>query len=221
MFYITGDVHANIKDYLNRPFGRLKKNDAVIICGDFGVLWDGSDDEIKNIKRIGKKKYKTLFIDGAHENFDLLENYSVTQWSGGKVQVLSGNLMRLLRGQVYTINGKRIFTFGGGESVDKEMRSEHHSWWKQELPTAKEMDEGIENLTAHDWQVDYIFTHDAPSRFKRLTESEVSERNILNVYLDTILERCKYSKWVFGAYHKNKQFSKSIEMVFDGVIKLG
>ncbi|MDR3644919.1 MAG: hypothetical protein P4M02_07590, partial [Clostridia bacterium] len=86
LLFITGDVHADIKEFQSRAFGRIKKNDSVIVCGDFGILWDGGKEEQKKIKSIGKKRYKTLFVDGEHENFDLLLKYPVTEWNGGKVR---------------------------------------------------------------------------------------------------------------------------------------
>ena len=220
MLYITGDVHADIKEFESRAFKGIKKSDAIIICGDFGILWEGGKPESKKIKSIGKKRYQTLFVDGEHENFDLLNEYPVTEWNGGKVQVLSRNLMHLCRGQVYTIGGKKVFAFGGGESGDKELRTEHESWWPQEMPTAQEMQEGLDNLEKNDWQVDYIITHDVPSAFKRLMENEVTRLSPLNAYLDKIREKCSYKKWIFGGYHKNKRMSQSIEAVFNGVLKL-
>jgi hypothetical protein len=219
LLFITGDVHANIKEFQSRQYGRIKKNDAVIVCGDFGILWDGGKAEQKKIKSIGRKRYKTLFIDGEHENYDLLLKYPVTEWNGGKVRVLSRNLMHLCRGQVYTINGKKVFTFGGGESVDRELRTENKSWWPQEMPTGEEMEEGLVNLERCGWQVDYILTHDVPSAFKRLMEEEVTRLSPLNVYLDKIRDKCTYKKWVFGGYHRNKRLSQNIEAVYNGVLK--
>ena len=220
MIYITGDVHADMKDFQSRPFKHIRKTDTAIVCGDFGILWKGGKAELSNIKRIGRKSYRTLFVDGAHENFDLLSEYPVTEWNGGKVQVLSRNLMHLCRGQVYDIGGKKVFAFGGGESGDKELRKEHESWWPQEMPTQEEMDEGIANLEKNGWQVDYIFTHDVPSSFKRLMEAEEMRINYLNAYLESIREKCKYSRWIFGNYHKNKRLAHNIEAIYNRVLKL-
>lgn len=221
MLYVTGDVHADMKDFNSRPYGRLKKDDAVIVCGDFGILWDGSKAEQKNIRSIGKKHHGTYFIDGSHENFDLLAGYPVTPWNGGKAQVISGNLVHLMRGQVYLLGGKKVFTFGGGESPDKEMRTERQGWWREELPSQEEMDEGIRNLEQAGWEVDYIFTHDAPTIFKKLMDSDDADLNVLNVYLEGIREKLKYRKWIFGNYHINRRLAPSLEAVFDGVVKLG
>lgn len=220
MFFVTGDVHGDIKDFTGRKYGRIKKNDHIIVCGDFGLIWTGGKDELRSLKKLGKSKHDILFIDGAHENFDLLYKYPVTMWNGGKVHVISGNLIHLMRGQVYTIDGKKIFTFGGGESTDSDMRIPNRSWWKEELPSEEEMKEGISNLVENDWKVDYIITHEAPTSFRRYLEGKDYDLNPLNVYLECIRQKCKYKKWIFGNYHKNFRISAQIETVFDNVIKL-
>ena len=44
-------------------------------------------------------------------------------------------------------------------AFDKMFRINHKSWWKEELPSEEEMEEGIKNLKSHDQKVDYIVTH--------------------------------------------------------------
>ena len=52
MIYITGDTHipidiAKLNEY-NFPMQKnLTKNDYVIICGDFGGVWDASEKSIR------------------------------------------------------------------------------------------------------------------------------------------------------------------------------
>lgn len=220
MFLVTGDVHADMERYKRRKFGRVGKDDCVVICGDLGLVWDGSDQEKKARAALGKKRCKTLFIDGTHENFSLLEAFPVTEWCGGKVQVVSGNLIHLMRGQVYEINGKRVFTFGGGESAEKEYRVEQKTWWPQEMPSQAEMDEGLGNLDACGWQVDYIFTHEAPSSLRRMFDRSGYEPNVLDLYLDKIGKRCGYKKWVIGCYHQSKRLTGQHELVFEDVLRL-
>lgn len=220
MFFVTGDLHGDRKDFSTRKFGRIRKSDYVVVCGDFGFLWEGSKEELSWLKKLGKKRYGILFVDGAHENYDLLAKYPVTDWNGGKAQVISGNLVHLLRGQIYTINGKKIFTFGGGESGDREMRTPHKTWWSEELPTTDEMQAGVERLDAVDWKVDYIFSYEAPSAFRRFLEPGEYDLNALNVYLERLREKCRYQRWVFGNYHINRRLSAEHQVVFDDVLRL-
>lgn len=63
-----------------------------------------------------------LFVDGNHENFELLDDYPVSSWHGGKVHFIKESVIHLMRGQIYTIDGLTFFTFGGGYSCDIETR---------------------------------------------------------------------------------------------------
>lgn len=51
MIYVTGDIHADLdigKLSMDKfPQQRsLSKEDYLIICGDFGLVWDGSRREL-------------------------------------------------------------------------------------------------------------------------------------------------------------------------------
>ena len=165
MLYITGNMHGEMARFEDsRRIRKLKKGDTLIVCGDFGFLWDGGAKEEKNLKKLGSKKYQILFVDGTHENFDLLEKYPITDWNGGKVQQIGGNVYHLMRGQVYELEGKKIFTFGGGESTEKQMYIEAGKWWEQEMPGLEEMRTAVDNLRANQFQVDYILTHEPAPR---------------------------------------------------------
>ena len=100
MIYVTGDLHGDIDRFSGKAFRRLRKNDTLIVCGDFGFLWDGSKKEKRQLKWIGRRKYNGLFVEGTHDNLDLLEEYPVTKWNGGDVREISGRLRYLCRGGI-------------------------------------------------------------------------------------------------------------------------
>ena len=83
MIYITGDCHRNYERFNTRNFPEQKemtKDDYVIICGDFGGVWDKekeTKEETFLLDWLDCKPYTTLFVDGNHENFDRLYSYSV------------------------------------------------------------------------------------------------------------------------------------------------
>ena len=73
MIYVTGDMHAD-RDRLSDPrLKKLNRGDTLIVCGDFGFIWDDSKAERKLLSQIGKRKYNVCFIDGTHENFEYLK----------------------------------------------------------------------------------------------------------------------------------------------------
>ena len=91
MFYITGDTHG-FEDWeklntTNFPEQKYMSDyyDFLIIVGDFGGIWDGAEQDRYVLKAYNQRKFTTLFIDGNHENHDLLDKYPVEEWNGGKV----------------------------------------------------------------------------------------------------------------------------------------
>ena len=96
MIYITGDMHGEFSRFKNKKIKKLKENDTLIICGDFGFIWDGSRHENSVLNKIGNMPFNVAFIDGCHENFELLSEYEVIDWNGGKAQLISGNLVHLM-----------------------------------------------------------------------------------------------------------------------------
>ena len=99
----------------------IMPKDFVIVCGDFGGIWDKDASggwETKMLDELESKPFTTLFVDGNHENFDRLYSYPIEEWNGGKVHKIRPSVIHLMRGQVFTIAGKKIFTFGGAKSHD-------------------------------------------------------------------------------------------------------
>ena len=73
MIFVTGDTHGDMERFSDPRLKQLREGDTLIICGDFGFLWDGNKREKKNLKALAKKKYNICFLDGTHENFEMLE----------------------------------------------------------------------------------------------------------------------------------------------------
>ena len=97
MIYVTGDVHADLGRFKGRAAKKLKKGDTLIVCGDFGFVWDGSKKEQRVLKWLGKRRYSVLFVEGTHDNLDLLAGYPVVDFCGGKARQISGKCHQLLR----------------------------------------------------------------------------------------------------------------------------
>ncbi len=101
----------------------LTKEDYLVILGDFGLVWGGDLEwEQRWLKWLSDQEYTTLFVDGNHENFDLLYSYPVQDFMGGKASQIHDSGWWLRRGEGYTINGCKCFTFGGTLSIDKHLR---------------------------------------------------------------------------------------------------
>lgn len=220
MIYITGDTHGDFSRFKDSITRKIKRGDTLIVCGDFGFIWDGSKSENNILKKIGDLRYTVAFVDGCHENYNLLDQYPETEWNGGKAAVITGNLVHLKRGQVYTIEGKKFFTFGGGHSQDIDIRRETDTWYEQEQPTKEDVEEGVKNLTAHDGVVDYIITHEPPQSLKKCLDLDIYHHLETDAFFEQILSDCVYSKWFFGKCHINKIIPPKFYALFDNVVRL-
>ena len=196
MIYITGDCHGNFErfePYIFPEQTKMTKDDYVIICGDFGGVWEldtegepwreqfaGSKHNARvkcenmQLDWLENRPFTTLFVDGNHENYDRLNVYPVEEWHGGHVHKIRPSVIHLMRGEVFGLCSRTFFAFGGASSHDirggilepavsdyKEklieaykstapFRINHVSWWKEELASEEEMEEGRNNLAAHD-----------------------------------------------------------------------
>ena len=127
------------------------------------------------IKWFDDQPFTVAFVDGNHENFDLLDNFPYEEKWNGRVQRISNHVFHLCRGEIYIMEGHSIFTFGGATSVDKMYRTENISWWKAENASKSEMDYGVNTLESVHWNVDYIITHTAVS----YTHLDVYKRQLI------------------------------------------
>ena len=250
MIFITGDCHQDYRRLNTQNFPEQKemtKEDYVIICGDFGGVWakDGESKEEKHLMDwLEGKPFTTLFVDGNHENFDRLYAYPVERWQGGKVHKIRPSVIHLMRGQVFEIDEKRIFTFGGASSHDisggildrsdpnfakkkKELdrkwisyRINRESWWAQELPSREEMAEGRRNLAACGNKVDFIVTHCCASSTQALLGGSLFRPDIATDYFEELRRTVTFQKWFFGHYHDNRNVNAKEILLYEQIIQI-
>ena len=250
MIYITGDCHSDFRRFSTKIFTEQKemtKDDYVIICGDFGGVWDKdreSSREKYNLDWLDSKSFTTLFIDGNHENFDRLDAFPVEEWHDGKVHKIRNSVIHLMRGQIYEIQGKSFFVFGGASSHDIDggilelddpdfhrrkkrlnrewipYRINHVSWWEQEIASDAEMLEGVMNLQKHGNEVDYIITHCCATSIQALLSLGGYEPDKQTDYLEKIRQQVQYKKWFFGHYHDNKQVTADDLLLYEQIVRI-
>lgn len=223
MVYITGDTHGELGRFKQGELSHAGKNDTVIVLGDFGFLWDGSAEEQRALDWLRKRPYTLLFLDGAHENFDMLAQYPEQQAFGGRVQALGGNVYHICRGSIIELEGQSYLCFGSAETseAEKEERTPGVNWWPQEAPTDADCAFCEENLARRSYKVDYVLTHDAPSKFLSFAQLAMGETNRLHSFLDEIVMKTEYKQWYFGCYHNDIRLSPKSRGVFCEVISIG
>lgn len=212
MIYVTGDVHCPIDvSKLNRKnFPKQKeltKDDYVIVCGDMGIVWANDNTDKYWQKWFNEQNYTLLFVDGNHENHPALNAYPIVEFAGGRAHQIKDSVFHLMRGEVYTLQGKTFWCFGGAESHDKYLRTEGKDWWPEEVASWEEMNYGIENLAKYENKVDYIITHDCPYELKRLILKYNADKDPMVSYFDFISQNVEFKHWFFGHYHIDQDFS--------------
>ncbi|HIZ55808.1 MAG TPA: hypothetical protein H9671_06345 [Firmicutes bacterium] len=220
MLYVTGDMHGDVSAFRRPGISRLRKNDCLFVCGDFGFIWQGTPAEKRLLKWIGKRPYSVLFAEGCHENFDLLAQYETEEWNGGKVRRISGNLLQLMRGEIYTIENKRVFVFGGGESDEQDIRVEAGTYWPVAAPSTADAFNAQQHLTACGQKVDYIITHEAPEKVRGFLSESSGQEEYTPFMLNQLTAGCEFSMWYFGKYHMDRLIPPCYTAVFRKVLPM-
>ena len=254
MIFITGDTHSDVSRRLSaEAFPEQKtmtKDDYILICGDFGVVWQQEETKIEKywLDWLNAKPFTTLFVDGNHENHARLDQMPVQSWHGGKVHYLRPSVIHLMRGQYFEdVDGCSIFSFGGARShdivhllnpADPGFKDEKKSlnkggvfyriinetWWAREMPDKSEMDEGCRNLTAHDNEVDFIVSHEAPQslflHYYRMQPWLAQQEDPLRSYLEELHQTVEYRYWFFGHHHDNVRFNLHDMLIYEQIVRV-
>ena len=146
-----------------------------------------------------------------------------------------------MRGEIFDIDNKKFFTFGGAKShdiqegilnLDEEekiyeyrkrgafFRIRDFSWWDLELPTDEEMKNGMRNLEKANYKVDYIITHCCPTSVQAILSGGTYKKDYLTDYLQEICEKCDFKKWYFGHYHENRQVNSQFMCLCEDIVPL-
>lgn len=222
MIYITGDTHGDPARFIkgNMPGEpEWTADDYLIVCGDFGFVFTDSEEENQFLDFLSRKPYTICFCDGNHENFPRIYKYREQAWHGGRVHKIRENILHLMRGYVFDIDGEKIFAMGGAYSIDKFMRKEGVSWWKEELPTNTEYREAVKSLEECGKTVDYIVTHTAPREIIRRMGKFPDEHDMeLTGFLEWVMYEVKFKQWFFGHWHFDREINGNFRALWFDVI---
>jgi len=254
MIYITGDTHREFErlSLYNFPQQQyLTRDDYLIICGDFSGVWSylfESESETEILDSFTQLRFTILFVDGNHENHARLKDYPRVKFHGGMAHKIRRNVYHLMRGYVFDIDGKKIFTFGGAQSHDikdgilqrknyefltdmlddykslkeqgKDVRMNEISWWKEELPNSAEMKRGIENLKKVNFKVDFVITHCPPREICKWCGYYDNDK--LLDYFDKLLDMgLQFDEWWSGHLHRNEySLFRKYNIIFKEIVRI-
>ncbi len=228
--FVTGDIHrvaeygASRFSFRSWPLGRdLTRDDVVIVAGDFGFVWNGSNTDTYWLDWFESKPWTTCFVDGNHENHQMLSELPVREWHAGRVHEVRPHVLHLMRGEVFDIAGARVLAMGGAASNDIELRRVGVNWWPQEVPGDREMVHCRAVLDRAGWSVDYVVTHEAPVAIAEgLCREHGREfvNNRLQRFLGELDARLQFRSWFFGHYHGDEWRDARHRLVYQDIVAL-
>lgn len=209
---IIGDTHMEFGK-LNKLLAK-KHPDIAIICGDFGFWpslveekvnygWGGSSciyhkKESDCLSKIKPGKTKIYWIDGNHEDFNVL-----SQYQDGQIHELKKNIFFCSRGSSLALpDGRRVLFIGGAKSIDKNMRTPGVDWFPEETISNKD----FERCMIYD-KIDIVVSHTCPEYFA----PDLMTGNMEKIYdpscmaLNGIFNKYKPELWYFGHWHLYKE----------------
>lgn len=230
MIYLTGDIHGGkrLPDRL-KDCNYLTEKDILIVLGDFGLIFapEQTEEEDYWLRWLANKPWKTLFLDGNHENHVRLNEYpEVICYESAAREIIENKIYYLERGNVYTIEDKKIFIMGGATSIDSYLRTMYVDWWPEENISSADMTNAYFNLEHYNFKVDYVLTHAAPEDIAEIVLK--NGLNVTNIYddpnakaLSVILSDIKFKKWYFGHYHIDYKVNNLFQCLYTSIVKLG
>ena len=219
MIYITGDTHGDV-DY-EKLLSLKEKNvsyvDYLIICGDAAICW--STKLLPYFKELYNYIGCTiLFVDGNHENFEMLNNMPLVEYKGALMHQIDDHIFHVLRGEIMTLEGKTFLCVGGAVSIDKMYRTPYVSWWPEEQITYHDIDNALNNLARVNNRVDYVITHCVDTI--TVINAFGFRRDICTDQLNFIDKVVNYKHWFFGHYHFDREISGKKTCLYNSIVEI-
>lgn len=216
MICVTGPV-------LNETVFQRVAEDPLVLSmgkGDYLVFIGGNEitlpraDLKAEVCKYRKLPCSVLLVDGAYDDYDLLAEHPVFPWNGGMTQSISRGITRLLRGQIFRIDGKKVLVLGGARTPGRNEVGRYYDWWPEQDLTEHDIEEAERNLDKNGRQVDIILSVEHPSDWGGGAHG--------NPLLDGLAHSIDYGKWIFPVTDGLSGITKDYAVPSDGtVISLG
>lgn len=233
MLIFSGDTHGDVRRFSNKNilhfFGEYPSH--ILIAGDFGLIWSTNPEnkyEKYWLKWLDNKPWITLVCKGNHENHERISNLPLVSLYGGKARRASEKVFFLENGDIFHIENKNIFVFGGATSIDKEQRRNQITWWPEEVPNYADEKRAFDNLGNFDNSINIVLTHTAPiSAIMALdTQNQLFEEKKECHVAKTLEAMMEYipetAKWYCGHMHEDIEVSfgnRKIRFLYKDLIK--
>lgn len=243
MIYLTGDCHGDFRRFSKKRFPQqtdLTREDVVIVLGDAAFVWDGSREEQYWLDFLAARPFTVLNVGGNHENYERLSAFPIIPFAGGMAREIRPGVFQMERGEVYRIDGRSIFAFGGAESHDvrrilppgadprlkKQLRrrgvpyrEEGRTWFPQEMPSPGEYARAREALRRNGSRVDLVLTHCAPTSIQKRIAADYPV-NELTDFLEELSRSLIYGAWFCGHYHCSAQPAARFRVLYEEIVPI-
>lgn len=162
---VFGDWHGNTQFALKAlRFSYVDDfADIYLHTGDFGIwpetISKKSNSYISLLEKELKSQDRELwFIDGNHENFEILDNLEKDSRGLG---IVSPHIYHIPRGHRWEWNETTFLGLGGAVSIDRDLRRNFIDYFP-----AEEIREQDVKLALNGGPVDILLTHEAPTEAK-------------------------------------------------------
>lgn len=163
---LAGDWHGNTRFAAGVLHAAARQGISTVVqLGDFGFYAGTGEGYLDLLSAIAVELDLTLLaVDGNHEQFPFLERFPVeTEGPAAGLRLVRPRLWHLPRGMRWTWRTtgglpRTWLAVGGAVSVDKQLRTEGHSWWPEEELTVTEAGRIAQAGTA-----DVVVCHDRPA----------------------------------------------------------
>lgn len=173
---IISDVHACYSEYLMVA----RESEYSVQIGDMAFSYGHMDF-------LDPAKHK--FFAGNHDNCDVLRENPPKHYLG--------------RFGSYELNGIKFFWVGDGKSVDRQYRTEHVSWWRdEELGFAEQ--KACEKLYL-ETKPDFVLSHDCPLQVLPffITNDDKAGPSDTSMMLQCLFHQHQPKLQIFGHHHRN------------------
>lgn len=83
MIYATGDTHGDFQRFEPEHFPEqsgMTKEDYMIICGDFGGVWDGGKKDKRSLDRLEALPFTVYWLFGHYHDNKVVDDRFVLLW---------------------------------------------------------------------------------------------------------------------------------------------
>jgi 3-oxoacid CoA-transferase subunit A len=228
-WYITGDTHSDFSRFSD--YEKLKKDIAVIICGDASVNYylGKKDRRLKGALRDVLPKVTFYLVRGNHEArpeslITMKQMYDMNVKGNVWIEEDYPNIRYFQDGEVYDIGGKRTLVLGGAYSVDKEHRLINNwPWFPTEQLSLREREAITEKYAGQHF--DLILSHTCPYPWQPFDKfiSFIDQNkvdNSMEFWLEDLSHKVSYNLWIFGHFHDDRTINYFSQMVFEEIYDL-